>query len=452
MTTDRTVSRHARWMSLKLRLLLIVTCIMGTGLTMGGGVMVYVGQRAVETEVYSAVQMTRLLISGMLEAPESYRDGLLPVLEQSLAVLRHVRVDIEGRDVIETGHRIESVPAWFVRLLTPRDLAGEKAVITGVGGRPDIVIHPDPRHEILEIWHDFKIMLVGFLSTLALTCVLVYLGLLRGLAPLRTLQGGIRELEAGHYDVRIDTDGVPELASIQSGFNLMAESLRTSIRDREMLAARAVALQEDERRSVARELHDELAPYLFRIRADATVLQQINRQADSPTAKFDHVLDELQESVVHLQGRVRALYGRLRPQLLEDHDLREALEALVASWRCREPEMDWLLSVDGDLADLDDAVRVATYRLVQEALTNAARHACAESVRVSVRRERSAERIELEVRDDGRGITPDWGPGLGIIGMRERVEALGGRFVWEPGAEGGMIVQASVPAKPVAEH
>jgi signal transduction histidine kinase len=212
------------------------------------------------------------------------------------------------------------------------------------------------------------------------------------------------------------------------------------------LSQQYVAIQEQERRSIARELHDELGQYLQVIKLDAVNLR------DAPTpdpARLSAQAGAIVESCNHLHAMLTGLLHRLRPVGLDELGLAAALEHCVATWRARLPGIAVQLTSSGEYGDVPEASALAAYRAVQEALTNVARHADATTVCVLLERIRDPQcqdAIHVEVGDDGRG----WdmrapAQGLGLIGMRERVEGLGGRMEVSGSPGLGARVRAWIP-------
>jgi len=213
------------------------------------------------------------------------------------------------------------------------------------------------------------------------------------------------------------------------------------------LSQQHVALQEQERRVLARELHDEMGQYLQLIKLDAVSLR------DGKT--HDPGLQSAQAGVIvencnHLHAMLTGLLQRLRPVGLDELGLVAALEHCVSTWRARLPGVDVQLTTSGEFDEVPEAAALAAFRLVQEALTNISKHAGAQSVRVLLARSRGpqfGDAIQLEVTDDGRGfdVAPPSG-GLGLIGMRERVEGLGGRLEVSGSLGMGTRLGAWIPA------
>lgn len=225
------------------------------------------------------------------------------------------------------------------------------------------------------------------------------------------------------------------------------EQLATALADNRRLAQQYVDLQETERKALARELHDELGQYLNVIKLDAVGIRD-DAQA-SPTATHRRA-STIVENCNHIHGALATLIRELRPTGLDELGLAAALEHCVETWRERLPGVSLRLSVAGDLGNLPESVTVTLYRLVQEALTNVAKHANARHVAVRLERVASDgaddERIDVSVSDDGLGATPGLPTrGLGLIGMRERVMALRGELVFKSSPGQGFELSARIP-------
>ena len=208
-------------------------------------------------------------------------------------------------------------------------------------------------------------------------------------------------------------------------------------------------IQEEERRVLARELHDELGQTLNAIKIDAVCL----RDGDAgriPEVKAGALA--IKGATDRLEDVVRDMVRRLRPPGLDELGLPAALEDCVDGWRRRLPRVKFELAVGEDIGTFDEATNITLYRLVQEGLTNIAKHAHASRVEITMQQEPAANAGEscvvLTVRDDGIGARQDGrGSGLGIRGMRERVEALAGRLDLSPVREGGFGFTALLPVR-----
>ena len=203
--------------------------------------------------------------------------------------------------------------------------------------------------------------------------------------------------------------------------------MQKSLAEQRRLAQRYVLLQEAERKALARELHDELGQYLNAIKIDAVAL----RDDEAPSAARRMSATSIITNADHVYGTVGSLIRRLRPVGLDELGLAAALEHIVDGARARAPSTRFKLAVEGDVEHLGETSDLTIYRLVQEGLTNCAKHASASEVEIALVRAREArgDRVSLTVTDNGAGANwagrPD---GLGLVGMRERVEALGGEL------------------------
>lgn len=204
------------------------------------------------------------------------------------------------------------------------------------------------------------------------------------------------------------------------------------------LSARVMRAQEDERRNLSRELHDEVGQMLTGLRMELGALDRF--RADPQQFRTHH--HEAKELTERTMRMVRDLAVGLRPSLLDDLGLAPALQAQVRDFN-RRWSGQVQLEIAGATADLDEAHRTCLYRLVQEALTNCARHAQARQVRVHLSAEKS--RVALTVEDDGVGFEASRRRGLGLIGMEERVRELGGRLVIESTPGAGTRLRAVLP-------
>jgi signal transduction histidine kinase len=218
--------------------------------------------------------------------------------------------------------------------------------------------------------------------------------------------------------------------------------LARSQHELQRLSARLLDAQETERRSISRELHDEIGQSLGALLVDigrlstllSTVRPEVRTQLDNMKSVAERTLQS-----------VRNIALLLRPSMLDDLGLVAALE-----WQGREisrrGEIEVAVESEDVPDDLPDEYRVCIYRLVQEALNNALRHSGARNAKVTVGR--TANNIEVRVSDDGSGFDPARTRGLGILGMEERVKRLGGTFTVQSKPEQGVVLIAVLPWPP----
>jgi len=206
------------------------------------------------------------------------------------------------------------------------------------------------------------------------------------------------------------------------------------------LSARLLEAQEDERRLISRELHDEVGQALAGVLVEMANLSNLirNREEAALSKKVDEIKRLLEESI----GVVRNMALLLRPSMLDDLGLVPALQ-----WQAREASKRsglWVKVAAEEVSDeLTEDHKTCIYRIVQEALHNIVQHANARNVRITVTQE--PDRLLLSIQDDGRGFNPPQERGMGLIGMEERVSALGGRLVVESASGEGTVLRVVLP-------
>jgi len=288
------------------------------------------------------------------------------------------------------------------------------------------------------IWKDVSDLL-GLAALLVVAiCLLQYVAISRALRPTKDILVGLDRLARGDLSCRLPSFGLIELQRISDVFNALAASLDQTTRERSALAARLVDGQEQERRHLARELHDELAQNLSAISAAAG---SIKTTAETECPVLVPEANRLSQLSMATMRSLRATLQTLRPPEIEDFGLVASLAALVDDQQRRAGgKLKILLEVDGDLRGLPPTAASHVYRIVQEGLTNIGKHANASRARVVLDYHPQAPGqapsprrwLALTIEDDGRGAvvggTAAQGGGLGLIGMRERAMALGGQL------------------------
>jgi len=206
---------------------------------------------------------------------------------------------------------------------------------------------------------------------------------------------------------------------------------------------------EEERRALARELHDELGQCVTAIR---TIGSAIALRAQTGAPEVQSNAKAIVDIAGHIYDVVHDIIRELRPPALDNLGLRDALADSLANWRSRHPEIACDLAFGEDVDELGEPINITLYRIVQECLTNVARHAAARRVEIALRR--AGDRVELVVRDDGRGLDErhdSEAASFGIMGMRERVQSLGGEFELTSDRGAGVTVRMTVPVPAQAD-
>ncbi|WP_426611940.1 histidine kinase [Bradyrhizobium sp. McL0616] len=317
-------------------------------------------------------------------------------------------------------HSQHGPPAWFINLLTIPDLHTAFPVTIGSQHIGDILFVPDLSAALFETWVGF-LALAGFVVVLSgLTGVIAYVLAGSALRPLQALGDGLTRMRRGDYAKPIPVGGPPEIRQSCAEANALAATLAQLSQDNRDLLHRLVSLQDDERRDLAREMHDELGPLLFSIRAGTVALVE----AMPAPGHLGNSAHEVLQSVEALQQTNRRILDRLRPLYIEELGLETSVQTLLRNFRRQAPHIGLTATIDPALNGIDGPLAQTVYRVIQEALTNVLRHARARNAHVQAAI--AGDALAVEVSDDGGGFAADNVFGRGLTGMHERVRALSG--------------------------
>jgi two-component system sensor histidine kinase UhpB len=448
-------------LSLRSRLSLLLALVLTLGLAVNISRLVLEAAPRVQAEDQSVIRLARefieTLVVGLNETPDA--DARLERIVRDLNRLRHVSITLQ-RGGVEIGppgidrSRDEgdgrSPPAWFVSLVHPEKTA--VSVPISINGKPgSLLITSHPNDEMAEIWDGIITQLEIGSAIAAVLFLITIMVVSRALAPIATLSQAMTKIESGDYGTRVQPAGPPELAAICDKLNHLTAALGDAVDDKRRLAERVVSLQDVERKEIARELHDELGPTLFALRAHAGALTRFAEASEPNIESLRKHGGAILEQVNALQQFNRRVLEKLRPVGLTELGLREALGALLRLWRESHPGVAIKTAISPSLGETGETADLTIYRTVQEALTNVFRHADATSVDISIEPAELSSGMTngrgaalVRVRDNGSGLQPDHKLGLGLTGMRERILALGGTLA-VASDEGGVTVEALVP-------
>ena len=290
--------------------------------------------------------------------------------------------------------------------------------------------------EIADAWNKTSSLMALSSVTVLAVCLLVYLTISHALKPAQTIVSGLEELEAGQLTYRLPTFKLNEWQKIGIAINQLATS-------QQQLLVRLINLQEQERRLLARELHDEFGQCLAAINAVATSIKQ-TAETQSPDLIED--ANHISRITMHMLEGLRGMLGRLRPTEFDELGLVVSLNSLVIGWNSRSGgKTHYRLDVIGDSACISESQALTLFRIVQECLTNTTKHAAAANVNVTLVIENYT--IPLTVIDDGIAAKLPFtaSSGMGLLGIRERVAALNGTLNLAIAEPHGLIVEVSLP-------
>ena len=440
-------------MTLRVRLIVLVAFVLLVSVLLGGMLAWWHAAQSARTEMQAALlsgeHRVRDSIAYLPEVAD--REGDLRRLIATFNGDRHVRaalVDPRGqtaaRSILSTP--LHPPPDWFVNLLGVQSTARVIPIGGAVAAKYPVALATDPHNEVSEVWTEFRDGMIIVLVFCILSFAMIYWTAGRGLRPLEALAAGFRTIGTGDYRARIAESGPPEVVQLARAFNDMAERLGAAEQHNERLHTQLLTIQEEERADLARDLHDDVGPFLFAVNVDVASIARL-----AALRGDEEILERgrsIRDAVSHMQRHVKAILGRLRPTGVTDIGLFQAVENLGVFWRRRHPQIYIEFDVGGPEVSFGEMADATLYRLIQESLTNAIRHGRPRTIKVTIQTQ-SAE-IVLQVSDDGVGLMSSAErSGLGLAGMQERISALGGTLSVRNHVDGrGASVTARLPRQP----
>ena len=365
---------------------------------------------------------------------------------------RHLRAtafDARGRIMVRSRPQTPASPAplWFARWMRT-DIASLDLAPAGAQSET-VRVEVVDANDLADAWSELTRIMAAFAVFSLIGAAAIYALIGTALAPLSRLSDAFQRIGLGDYGVRASPRGVSELAHLTSGFNAMAVRLADIDRRNRSLEEQLLTLQDEERAEIARDLHDEIGPYLFAVNLDATLAERLSQEGRADEAR--ERLVSIRSAVDHMQRQVREMLNQLRPTPAVDLGLHAALGDVVDFWREKRPEIDFQLDLDCDDEELEPRQAEALWRVTQEALSNAMRHARPKAVTVALSAPEPGL-VRVRIDDDGGAgpADPRPGSGFGLRGMRERMAAAGGDLKIEAEPGRGWRVEATAPARRAA--
>jgi two-component system, NarL family, sensor histidine kinase UhpB len=446
-------------MYLRTRLLLGIAVVTLVALAISVAVPLDSVRGDVSRETQSSTQLARLLhdinrsivLAGDIDAARAAAGGQIRRSDP----LRHVKIELadsQGR-VLAMSPTDELHGEQLARALLSSD---QSRVTLTYGlqyrGTPlgELRVLSNPLSEIAEI----EQRVFGDLTVLVLTILAmaasIYFMVRRGLMPVGQIQAALTRLEAGELDARLPRFRLQDLDDISQRFNHCAAAMHEAAAQRRELTRRLIDVEEEERKRLARELHDELGQSLTAIKVDAAY---IAREAAGTSTKIESCARGVERLTSEIMEIIRGMLARLRPHGLETVGLRDTVQELVNGWQARVADkFRCTMKFAGPVNSLPADLNITVYRLIQECLTNAVRYSRARaiSIHLTVETGPAAEvpqRVALNVQESDLTSEGASGraSGSGLLGMRERVEAHGGELRVDIGHSGGLSLQAWMP-------
>ena len=387
----------------------------------------------------------------LLPVPEWRTTETMKLISPGVCVQFEPRAAFERPLCGQSNGLGDAAPHWFAAMIEA--LLGEHAAVaqsisprTATAGTVSAVADPDAA--IRLAWaHILDNIDVALLMALAIG-LLASLTVAHTLAPARSIVTALQRMAEGHYRNALPRFRSMELAMIGRAVTDLGERLGLATEQHAVLTQRLLDIRDDERRALARELHDEFGQNLTAILAFASTIETASAQQDVAQEDVAEDARMISQATLHIMACLRDTLDRLRHPLPEELGLEASLISLVESWRSRNAARPMVqLDLQGDLADLRADVATTAYRVAQECLTNALRHSAAREISLRIERRSGADdALLICVEDDGGGDAASvaQSSGFGLTGLRERVAAVGGSLSIAR-ASRGLSVAATIP-------
>ena len=436
-------------MPLRRHLLVIVALLLALCLVVAGALTYWHGLRKIELEMTSALQVGESAVADTIATLPTSADPTahLHRVVASFDGDRHLKAMLKSRDgkVVHKSRvrpPVDPAPAWLYRLLSGPEHVKTFPVLPGYENLAELEIRADPRNEIGEVWEDLKLKFLIISGFCAVVLAMIYATVGWALRPLEKLSAALSKVGAGDYSPKLAETGPEELREIYKSFNRMAQELEAAENQNRRLNEQLTTVQEEERAEIARDLHDEIGPFLFAVDVDAQSIPQLVEAGANDEVKNRG--RTIRQSVQHMQMHLRNILSRLRPATFIDQGLTHAADQLVAFWQARRGAIQFQMEIDDQRYPAN--IEEAAFRVLQEGTSNAVRHGKPSTIGLSAKS--AGDVLRIVVSDDGAGIVNTSRKGFGLVGLRERVAALEGRL-WlaeaPPGPKRGVTLIAEIP-------
>ena len=414
-------------LSLRGRLLLPLGLIFAVAFLAGGAALQIFAPAQLIEETEPAARSAKAVSIALNEALQTSQNpqATLEAFARSLGASEAIRYRPAGTGLdvhpADAAPPLGAVPRWFVHLFDLPDIKGAYPVVIDGKRVGDVVFAPDVSADIYEKWIGFLAIACSAVALMLLTGAIAYFIARSTLQPLQQLGDGLTRIRLGEYEQPIAPSGPPEIRKGAQEANELARTLNRLSQDNRRLLRQIVSLQDDERQDMARELHDELGPLLFGIRASTVALLE---SIPLDEAKAKDAAEGILQSVETLQQANRRILDRLRPLYIQELGLERSIQTLLQNAKAQAPGLAVTSRIDADLNGVDAPLALTIYRVIQEAVTNVLRHANARTMHVTAGIDRRDAIVEIS--DDGVGFAEQQVFGRGLTGMLERTRALSG--------------------------
>jgi len=304
-------------------------------------------------------------------------------------------------------------------------------------------IIPSAEMELNHAWQSMRALLELSSITILAVCILVYLSITRALRPAQSIVTSLEKMQQGDLTVRLPHFDLLEWQQTSTAINKLAANQQRLLSDRKKLTFKLITLQDEERRYLARELHDELGQCLAAINALTASITHTAKQQCSTIVEDAESLSRING---HIMDTVRNLLVKLRPIEIDELGLELSLNSLVSEWNShRANKVNYQLFITGDCQQLSDPYPITLFRIIQECLSNISKHSSATSATIKL--DIKDKLITLLIEDNGNIDTLPFidNSGFGLLGINERVSSLDGQLQLSKNQSCGLSTLITLP-------
>jgi len=347
-------------------------------------------------------------------------------------------------DVIEPEKKYPSWFASFYKQFFAPDQEVRQAVNFNAIKYGTVLVSLNTHMETARAWSNLRAVIGVMTVTILALCILVFFTIGRMLKPAHHIVKGLERMREGELSLRLPAFDIAEWKRTSQAINALVSSQQATLAENKRLALKLMNAQEEEHRYISRELHDEFGQCLAGINAVTTSIAQTAKK------EYPALLDEvssISHITAHMMTALRDLLTRLRPADVDDLGLSTSLQQLVRSWNQRSGDQtQYHIKIDNTVDNLPEPLPVNLYRIVQECLTNIAKHARASNAGIELSLV-TPDMVTLVIRDNGIAEADSFANsmGIGLLGIHERVTALGGNFTLHTEQAGGLTVTITLP-------
>ncbi len=306
-----------------------------------------------------------------------------------------------------------------------------------------ISLNPSVEKELSHAWESLRVLLTLSVFTIVGVCLLVYLSIRQTLRPAEDIVSGLTKMQQGDLNIRLPDFDIVEWQQTATAINELVNTQQQLLVERQHLSYKLISLQDEERRYLARELHDELGQCLAAVNALASSIAQ-TAAIECPALVAE--AKNISRINGHVMQTVRDLLHHLRSAEIDELGLEASLNSLISEWNSvANNKIHYRLVIHADCSQLVKPLPTTLFRIIQEGLTNIAKHSGASSALVELTSKN--ESLLLNIEDNGRDVELPFSStaGIGLLGIRERVHAVGGQFKLHNSPSGGLNMLISFP-------